>query len=369
MKKDLKNIIIVSWIAIFWLGTSFITWINPSKEISESERRKLAQIPKLEVSSILSGKFMKDFEEYSKDQFPNRFKLRTLKAYTRFNLLAQRDNNNIYIEDGIAAKLEYPLNENSIKTANNKFNYLYENYMKDKNMNIFISVIPDKSYYLGASKGYPSMDYDKLFNLVKEGNKYAKYIDITDILSIDDYYKTDIHWKQENLKKVAKEIGLELDISDKLVLDFENVKVEEPFYGVYYGQSALPLNSDNIVYLKNNIIENCSVYNLEKNSTTNVYDIEKLSGRDPYDVYLSGATPLLVIDNPNAKTNRELIVFRDSFASSLIPLLLEGYSKVTMIDIRYMKSNMIGNYVQFNENQDVLFLYSSAILNSANILK
>lgn len=368
MKSNLKSIIIIIPISAFWLGLSLTTWISPTQEISKSERRKLTQLPKLEFKSVLSGKFMKDFEEYSKDQFPARFKLRTLKAYTRFNLLSQKDNNDIYIENGFVAKLEYNLNQNSINIANNKFNYLYERYMRDTNIKSYISVIPDKNYYLGTNKDYPSMDYDKLFNLIKEGNGYAKYIDLTKILSLDDYYKTDIHWKQENLEKIAEIISLELGIADSLTLDFEKVNTNIPFYGVYYGQSALPLKPDNIAYLTNDTIENCTVYNLEKDVTTNVYDIEKLNGRDPYDVYLSGATPLLVIENHNIKTEKELIVFRDSFGSALIPLLLEGYSKVTMVDIRYIKSDMLGDYIEFND-QDVLFLYSTSILNSASILK
>ena len=109
-------------------------------------------------------------------------------------------------------------------------------------------------------------------------------------------------------------------------------------------------------------------YNAETELYGPVYDLEKLDGRDPYDVYLSGAVPLLVIENPTAATDRELVIFRDSFASSLAPLLLEGYAKITLIDIRYINSSLIGNYISFS-NQDVLFLYNTLILNSSEMLK
>ena len=36
---------------------------------------------------------------------------------------------------------------------------------------------------------------------------YMTYIDIFDKLSIDDYYKTDSHWKQENITDVAEFIS------------------------------------------------------------------------------------------------------------------------------------------------------------------
>ena len=75
-----------------------------------------------------------------------------------------------------------------------------------------------------------------------------------------------------------------------------------------------------------------------------------------------------MIENPAATTNRELIVFRDSFGSSLVPLLVEGYAKVTLIDIRYVTSAYLGNFVDFH-GQDVLFLYSTLLLNDSLALR
>jgi len=51
-----------------------------------------------------------------------------------------------------------------------------------------------------------------------------------------------------------------------------------------------------------------------------------------------------------------------------LPLLAESYAKITLIDIRYLPSAMVGNYVTFT-NQDVLFLYSTSVLNNSITLK
>lgn len=367
MKNNWKNIIFTTCIGLVWLLLALTAWFQMPQEISESERRRLRQAPQLEMESVLSGSFMRDFEEYSKDQFPYRFSLRTLKAFTRLYLLFQKENNNIYIEDGYAVKLEYPLNENSIMTAKKKFLYVYQKYLHN-NPNVFIAIIPDKNYYLGARNGYPTMDYERLFSMVKEGANFAEYIDIVDLLTIEDFYRTDIHWKQENLEKVARKIGEALGFADELTMDFERIATNIPFNGVYSGQVALPLAPDHIVYLTNNTIKNSTVYNLETDKLTAVYDLEEMTGRDPYDVYLYGASPLLVIENKNAVTDKELIVFRDSFGSSLMPLLLEGYTKITLIDIRYISSDLLGDYIKFTD-QDVLFLYNTLILNAATVLK
>ncbi len=366
MKKT--NFIIVAVVVLFWLLLSFAAWINPSEEISPSERRLLQQAPKLELGSVASGQFMRDFEDYAKDQFPARDTFRTIKALNRYYALAQTDNNDIYIVDGSAAKLEFPLNENSVNKATAKFSAIYEEHIKGTDSRVFLSVIPDKNYYLAEENGYPMMDYERLFALIREGTDFAEYIDITGELTISDYYKTDLHWKQENLAAVVDKIARALAVSEELSPDYTVREDDKVFYGVYAGQSALPLKPDRILYLTNKATEQSTVYNVESELYAPVYDLEKLDGRDPYDVYLSGAVPFLVIENPTATSGRELVIFRDSFGSSLAPLLLEGYSKVTLIDIRYMASSLIGDYISFS-NQDVLFLYNTLILNSSEMLR
>lgn len=74
------------------------------------------------------------------------------------------------------------------------------------------------------------------------------------------------------------------------------------------------------------------------------------------------------IQNPKSTSGKELIIFRDSFGSSLAPLLVEAYDKVTLIDTRYISMRILEKYVQF-ENQDVLFLYNTALVNSSFVLK
>ena len=73
-------------------------------------------------------------------------------------------------------------------------------------------------------------------------------------------------------------------------------------------------------------------------------------------------------ENPDAETDRELVIFRDSYGSSLAPLLVKGYSKITLVDIRYLASPFVGQYVRF-DSQDVLFLYSTSVLNNSITLK
>ena len=116
------------------------------------------------------------------------------------------------------------------------------------------------------------------------------------------------------------------------------------------------------------MLENCKVYKYEKNEETKIYNMDKTKAYDKYDIYLSGATPLLRIDNPNSSTNKELIIFRDSYGSSLTPLLVEGYKKITVVDTRYISSKILNQYIEFT-NQDVIFEYSTSLINDSITIK
>lgn len=366
MTNKTKHIVITAVMVAFFLVISVFAWVKPSDEFSASERRKLAQFPKLSFNTILSGDFMSNFENYTLDQFPLRDKFRTLKALVALNVFNQSANNDIYVVDGYAGKIEYPLNEESVERAGERFRYVYEKYLKDANTKNYLSIIPDKNYFLGTENGYLSIDYDKMISLLRENTDFLKYIDITKELEIEDFYKTDTHWREENIVDVAEKIGKEMGTNVKVEYDVKTL--ENDFYGVYYGQSALPLEAEEIKYLTNDVLKNCKVFDYQNNKEISVYDMEKAEGKDPYEMFLGGPLSLVTIENEKAKTDKELIIFRDSFGSSIAPLLVEGYKKITLVDIRYMHPNLLENYIEFN-SQDVLFLYSTSVLNNSETIK
>lgn len=351
-----------------WLCLTAFAWFQPSKETSEAERRPLDQMPQLSAQSILDGKFMTDFEDYSLDQFPLRDSFRQLKSLFHYYALRQSDNNDIYIADGYAAKLEYPLNRDSLEYALGKFSFVYETYLKDTGSTVFMTVVPDKSYYLAQDNGYLTMDYAAMFDVFKAGMPWATHIDITDCLTQDSYYRTDTHWRQERLLGVAEKLCSAMGVAAPKAEELTATALERPFYGVYYGQAALPMEPETMYILQSDLLDQCRVYDYESGSYTDVYNLEMLTSKDLYDVFLSGAKSLLTIENPNASTDRELIVFRDSFGSSIVPLLVQDYAKVTLVDIRYLGSQLLGRFLDFH-GQDVLFLYSTLVLNNSATIK
>lgn len=357
MKKS--SVIACGLVTILWLGLVLGAWFGPKADVSLSERRPLAQMPDISATTLLNGKFMSDFEKFTLDQFPLRDTFRSIKALFSRYALRQQDNNNIYVSQGHAAEQSATLDESSLDHALRQFQKVYTLHLNDSNR-IFSCIVPDKGYYLAPVSGHLSMDYGLLFETVRQQMPWAEHIDITGALTLDSYYRTDTHWKQEAVLPVAQQLGAALGVN--IPQDFTQSLLKQDFYGVYYGQAALPMVPDELYVLENDVLENCRVYDYTAGVYRPVYDLDRLTGNDPYEVFLSGAQSLLRIENPNAPTDRELILFRDSFASSLAPLLVQDYAAVTLIDIRYIQPELLGKYVDF-QGADVLFLHSTLVLN------
>ena len=363
MLKRIMPIVQTVVIAALIFSLSVTCFLKKPGEYSETERRPLEAFPELSVETLINGDFMGDFEEYSTDQFPLRDAFRKLKAFASQYLFNESDNNGYYLKDGYLSRTEYPLSPEDISFAATKFAQIYDKYLNENNK-VYLSVIPDKNAFAADSNAYLTLDYDALYaQIVRETEAFAEYIDITDTLALEDYYKTDTHWSQDNIVDVAKKLAVAMgtDIPE----EYDVHTLDNPFYGVHFKQSAMPfLTPDTVTYLTNDVINGCQLVNMENGQPMTMYDMEKANGDDPYEMFLSGSLSLITIENPNATTDKSLVIFRDSFGSSITPLLAQGYAKVTVVDIRYIPSITLGNFVDF-ENADVLFLYSTLVLNNS----
>ena len=371
-------------VAGLWLILTGFTWFSSDQVYSFSERSYLDKFPELSVENILEkgdNSFMSEFNSYTLDQFPLRDTVRQLKALFHLYALNQSDNNDKYIHDGYIAEMAL-LNETVFQKNLASIQRIYEKYLKDaENCNVYMAVIPDKNYYLAGPSGHMSLNYTDLFGRVEANAPWATHISLLDKLDVTDFYRTDTHWRQEKLLDVAQKVANAMGNQGPEKEDFTVQKLEDTFYGVYYGQIALPVAGEDMFLLRSDVLDNCLVSYDGAEAVKGVYDwdrskvelVAKPNGGynvygDMYEVFLSKESGKIVIENPNATTDKELVVFRDSFGRSFIPLLVQDYAKVTILDTRWIAGGtyMLNNYITF-ENQDVLFLYSALVLNSVEL--
>lgn len=336
----------------------------PDKSFSDSERRNLSLFPGITYNSIMNTDWLGDFESYLLDQFPARDTAVTIKSFVQFNLFGQRDNKGFYLYDGGIYNSLYPMDKQSVEGFASKLNNLYDTYLGG--MNVMCAIVPDRNQYAADESGHLSFDYSAMSSILSSSLKNIRYIDLLDKLEKSCYYNTDLHWKQETLLPIAKFLASQFGANlpeTEYTSNFYN-----DFRGGYYSRASYYLEAETLTYLTSKYTESAYVDDFQHPDFHSVYNVAKLEGVDSYDVYLSGATPLIKITNSQNTSGRKLIIFRDSFGSSIAPLLLPGYSEITLIDIRYMSSTLLSEMVQFDD-QDVLFLYGTEVVNSSAILK
>lgn len=353
MKNKITTYLFITYIFIF----SILGIIIKDETISKTERRKLQTFPQF----TLTSEYINKIDKYFLDHFPLRDNFRSIKANYNYLFLRKFDNNNIYLKNNYIFKSMYPTNKQSISNFINKIEQI--NSLLTNNNKTYIMIIPDKNYYIN-DKTFLQIDYDYLYNEINKLN--INSIDIRNILSLNDFYETDTHWRQENLTKVVKKMSEIMNFNYQ-----ENTYQENNynnFYGVYYGESATNRQPETLTYLTNNELLNIKVSYLENKNLHTIYNLEKLESFDSYEVFLDGASSFIEIFNEQSTSNKELIIFRDSFSSSLAPLLTNYYKKITLIDARYISSNNYLELIKFN-NQDIIFIYSTLLVNNSSSLK
>ena len=275
------------------------------------------------------------------------------------------------VSDGVYRN-EKELDEKSIDRAIGKFKTFAEDYCGESER-VFLALIPSKNGYLNAENGH--LNEAEFAILQSVYDKWGRnFIDLSVCLDLEDYYRTDPHWRQERLGAVLRELGaaleFEVDIIDDDGVLTENWTEEvltTEYIGVY-GDEVDGVPAEEMTVLHHPAMDGYIVRNGETGEEMPLYDTEKLSERDPYELFVGGPLSLVTIENPNAGNDRHLVVVRDSFGSALLPMLAQSYGKVTAVDIRYMMPAMVGNFVDFTD-ADVLFLYSSTVLNNSITLK
>ena len=349
-------------LAVVWVVLTGMVWFTPDQKVSTSERRPLDQMPEYSQEAFLDGSFQKAFEAYLKDQFPRRDEFRQLKGILYTFLLNQKtDSNGMFYMDGHLSQHSTAFHEEQFQQRMDVLNWVYNKYIANANANAYVSIIPDKNYYLAQKNNFPVMDYQHIFTQAKQQMSWGEYIDMTGVLNLDCFYTTDTHWRQETILPVAQLLCQSMGVAGPKAEDYTAEKIDMPFYGVWYGKAGLPVAADELFVLRSELFNDVTV-SVEMMPGA-VYDETQLSTSDPYNIFLSGAKKgYVTIENPNATTDKKLVVFRDSFGSSIAPLFVQDYASVTLVDLRVM-SRMNLKMVDF-QDADVLFLLSALVLNN-----
>ena len=361
-KARIANLIGKIFIILLFL-VMIINVIVPDREESELENRALEQRPRFNLTTILSGDFMEQWEKYLSDQFAGRDTWRSLKV-SLDRLGGARKENDIYIgKDGqLMEDIEVPddgrLEANL--TAIRDFAETYED------IPVTMMLVPDAACILNDS--LPAFarveDQRQMFSMAER--KLGDTVNWDDTVSILNnhkseklYYKTDHHWTTQGafyvFQDAAETLGIEGDVSD----DFVSYTVTDSFNGVLAASSGVGLDEMEQIDIyaptggDDDVVVN---YVDEGRKTTSLYDSSKLETRDKYGVFLGGNTSVVDIRTVSTSQKR-LLVVKDSFADCFIPFLAPYYREIVVVDPRYYSGTM-QDIMDSYRITDALILYS-----------
>lgn len=370
-----NDLLLVSVFLLMLAGVFFGYILKAPTEVSRSERRHLLQFPEVTGRSVLSGTFFDAFESYTDDQFVMRESARRLKALFRYGVLLKKENHGIYLLGDSLIKREDRYKQEILYKNLEAWNRISQDVLEGASF--YYALIPDKNYYGDA----PKLDY-LAFDEAVSKTLAPNFKKISYLPKIEDYYRTDLHLRQEAVYPFARSIadatGAKIDESEHYTLG----DIGE-FYGAYAGQSALTTTPDRLIIAESDVTRSAevTVFAGEKSTKVPVYDLRRLDDVDRYSIYLGGPEAAIKVvnlrsgdgsasrslseipsetssDTPsNTPSKKTLVIFRDSFASAIVPYLISGYETIYLIDLRYMNSAAI-SALGIGEADDVLFLYS-----------
>ena len=328
------------------------------KTFSENEKRALKTMSDIENTD--------DIEKVLTDQFPARDMWLSLSSATRY-ICGQRMINDTYI-----AKDGY-LFDVCAETDFNKSNYIknltmINTFATQNAIDTDVVLIPSP-YVILSDKlpaNAPVYDADEKYEEAKELLTDVNFIDVRDILDSEKdrmqiYYKTDHHWTSRAAESVYRSIA-----STNSDTDF--MTVTDSFRGTMYARTLLPgTNGEDIEApkIEGEINITAQGGGDHPKAGEKLYDESMLETSDKYAYFLGGNRARTDIEG---KGDKNLLLIKDSYANCVIPLMINDYAHITVVDLRYYNEN-VSDLLKEGFDKAIVMYEMTNFAKDANIFK
>ena len=386
--KDFYKKIMIGLFAIFMLAMPILTlvFLSPEeKPFSENENRYLAEFPKLSFDSYLDEKFMNGFDDWISDRFIWREDWIMVKNKAD-QITGKAEINGVFIE-----------NDTMMQVWNG-----YDGAVLEKNIkaiNRFVTGHPDIPTYFMLVPNAQEIYSDKLPPFAEVGDQkefidifysslegFAGTVDVYAGLEQNKdsyiYYRTDHHWTSYGAYLGYSAAGAQLGYTPIDISSFTVEHASYDFRGTLFSKtldSGVTADIIDYYFLTQNEpavkVYVYKDYNASSGQVTyteydSMYFRKYLDVKDKYSSFLGQNSPIVTVESENAKSDKSLLVIKDSYAHSLVPFLTKEYSKVTMLDLRYINADF-QTFVSLDDYDQILFLYNVITLSEddRNIIK
>jgi len=340
-------------------GLYALLW--PHAEFSDAERRYLSASPS--APSLTEWKTDRETESYLSDRVPFRPALVAADACVqvatlRRTLLETWPVAGAFLEQPVSGTAE------DVRKRLSQFEAL-----ADKTGVPWQVVVPRTHGWLLKDRmnGLLKARYEEENAIYEALAENAHFVDAlpagTD--AEEAYYRTDHHWTLAGAWKAYEACCAADGLPVHPLSDF--TLTEYPgFFGTTLSRSGLPAFSGDTLLCAEPGGE--VAMTLEDGTR---YDHlifpEQTETYDGYAVYLNGNHGILEITNPEAPGGT-LLVYKDSYANCLLPLLAADYSRIVAVDVRYCRRPFSEFAENAGEVDKILFVYSAdSLLNDTSV--
>lgn len=377
--------LMIGLFAAIMLTVTAATVIAPKQTRSESENRSLQKLPSIvdqrklkkaenpkELVQSVKWKyiinregnaFKDDFEKYCADHLIGRETwVKAANGITR--LSGKREINGVYTVDDqmIQTFREYDpeLIDRSLKAING-----FAGTFPDVPM-YFMMAPTSQEFFSSKIPQYAGLLSEKAF--IDECYRKLDKVTTIDCLSYLSgyspqyiYYRTDHHWTSLGAFCAYQSAAKNLGYSAYGLSAFNIETASNDFRGTLYSRTlddSVPPDSMDYYILASGDpeVKMRAVNNSEITEYDSLYVREFLEQKDKYSSFTGSNVPIIEITT-NVDNDKSLLIIKDSYAHSLVPFLSKHYSKITMLDMRYINTD-VQNFVKVGDYSQVLFMYN-----------
>ena len=387
--------LMIGLFAVIMVVIPAVTIALPKAEKSENENRTLAKMPTLvdqrkldkaenpkDVWDAIKWKyitnregkaFKDDFETFFCDHLVGR-EMWVKSCNTLQRLSGQREINGVYTEGDRMIQLFRGGDRESVDKSIAAINAFAEKF-PDKQVSFMLAPTSQEVYgtkipsYMGISseKAFIEDTYKKLEGVTSidcqsfitgHGGEYI-------------FYRTDHHWTSLGAyyayQSAAKTLGYNAYSRNMFNVETAGTDFHGTLYSKTLDDSITPDTMD-YYHLANGepTLTMTCVNGADVQKYDSLYVREFLDQKDKYSSFTGSNVPIVTIET-DVDNDKSLLIIKDSYAHSLVPFLSNHYSKITMIDMRYINTD-ISRLVKLDEYQQVMFMYNVITFSEDNNL-
>lgn len=352
-------------IAIFFLLPMILllgSVVSPDRESSQRENRNLTQLPKLTAASLFSGDYMTRFEKYMSDQVVGRDGFVAAKTFLN-RATGKTEQNGVYIgEDGWLFEEPSKYDDEKVSETIDAIRSFCEECEIENQM----FVLAPNSSEIVADKLPKHLSFESQENQIQK--IYSRLPEKINCIDAEGalknggnpeklYYKSDHHWTSSGAKSVFDTVSKiwELDVDS---VNYQTYALSDSFFGTLSSSSGIYDNPDVIeaIIPENSAGTYIVLNSSQKTKSVSMFDLSKLENGNQYEVFLGGNFSKLTITTTSNTENR-LLLFKDSYANCMLPMLTPFFSEIVVVDARYFTDD-IKAVVNGGEFTHMMFLYN-----------